>query len=467
MPDMIDRFLIGSAASILGAAIAFTASSSTFAANAETSPDAVDALDFRSVVREAKGQVFPAVVYIKVVREGLEAGEKKNQQVSGSGVIIDPEGHVVTNWHVVEKAVRVRCQLTDGSAVKAEVVGTDKTTDLAVLKLLPEKPTSFPYAEIGDSTVLTEGDFVMAMGAPWGMNRSVSIGIISCTDRYLDENSEYAHWLQTDASISPGNSGGPLVNTEGRVIGINTRGSTGGGDLGFAIPSEVFRELVPHIIESGVVPWSWLGLQLQPLRDFDRDTYFNASEGVIVAGTDPSSPARLAGLLTDDRIIKLNGEPITALTSEQLPTVRRRFGLLPLGEPATLTLVRGAEEKTIELTPREKGTVEGEEYECTRWDLAAKEINQFDNPDLYFQREQGVFIFSVKYPGNAAMSGLRDNDIILAINNEKVTTLDDIERIHKKLIENVDDEHRAVFRVLRGGLMNMVVLDYLRDYSKE
>jgi len=231
----------------------------------------------------------------------------------------------------------------------------------------------------------------MAMGAPWGMNRSVSIGIISCTSRYLPENSEYSLWLQTDASINPGNSGGPLVNTEGEIIGLNTRG---GGGMGFAIPSQTMEILLPQLHHQGEVDWSWMGLQLQPLRDFNRDMYFAAENGVIVAETDPQSPARRAGLQPRDRIVRINGEPIDAVTEEDLPAVRRRLGFLTKGDPARFEVVRGNETLMYEITPREKGHVEGEELDCPRWDFTVKEINQFDNEDLYFYQKEGVTMIS-------------------------------------------------------------------------
>src|SRR2546422_7225609 len=159
--------------------------------------NAAQHLDFRQVVQDAKAKVFPAVVYIRVVRESNEEGEKKSQQITGSGVIISPRGEVLTNWHVVDKAQSIRCLLSDGQHMSAKVLGTDKDTDLGLMQLeLEQGATDLPYAELGDSSVLTEGDFVMAMGAPYGLNRSVSIGIISCKRRFLPEISEYSLWLQ-------------------------------------------------------------------------------------------------------------------------------------------------------------------------------------------------------------------------------------------------------------------------------
>lgn len=423
-------------------------------------------LDFRKVIREAKDRVFPAVVFIKCLRETHEQGKRSSQEVSGSGVIISAEGEVLTNWHVIDKAVEVRCLLLDGQAVTAKILGKDRDTDLALLKLEKLQGTP-PHAALGDSERLTEGDFVMAMGAPWGLSRSVSIGIISCTSRFLPESGEYSLWLQTDASISPGNSGGPLVNTDGEVIGINSLGTSGGGDIGFAVPSSTIRVVVPQLREFGRVNWSWTGLQLQPLRDFKRNMYFEGNDGVIIAETDPESPARHAGVLPRDRILKLNGEALKAITEEDLPEIRRSLGLLPKGRPAELTILRGDETLTIHFTPREKGDVEGEELDCPRWDLTVKTINQFDNPDLYFHRQKGVFIYATKYPGNASSAGLNGKDIIVKVDGKQVETLKDLRAIHQASLKSVGENHRLLFTVLRGGLMRQVVLDISRDYEKQ
>ena len=435
------------------------------------SPSATEAfnssLDFRQIVRKAKNQVFPAVVFVRCIRENFDEGKRQTQEVSGSGVLISPRGEFLTNWHVVHKAIEVRCLLHDGRAFKAEVVGSDKDTDLALVKLdLADSADDLPYAKFGNSERLEEGEFVMAMGAPWGLSRSVSIGIISCTNRYLPDNSQYSLWLQTDCAISPGNSGGPLVNTKGEIVGINSRGYLRGGDMAFAVPSATARFISDQLREHGSVQWSWTGLQLQPLRDFNRNTYFDGTEGTIVAGTDKESPARRSGLQPRDRILRIGDFPADALTDEDLPAIRTHLGTLPIGESVPLTVLRNGQELSMELTPRKKGKVEGEEYDCTRWDFAVKTINQFDNPELHFLRPKGVFVYSVKYPGNAEDS-LRSNDIILKIDSSEVKTLSDVERIHKASLESIGKKHKVVFTLLRNGLRRQVVVDFLRDYSKE
>jgi serine protease Do len=424
-------------------------------------------LDFRKVISDAKDKVFPAVVYIKVLQETHESGRKISQEVSGSGVIISETGEVLTNWHVVDKAVDVRCLLLDGRGLDAKVVGSDKDVDLALLQLQLPAGGKTPFAVLGDSDKLKEGDFVMAMGAPWGLSRSVSMGIISCARRFLPGASQYSLWLQTDASISPGNSGGPLVNTSGEIVGINTRGAVIGGDIGFAVPASIIRDIVGQIRQYGRVNWSWTGLQLQPLKDFDRNIYFDAAEGVIVAETDPESPARRAGLQARDRIVRIAGKPVMAMTDEDLPAVRRMIGLLPKHQKAAIDLVRGEKPMTVEIEPREKGKVEGAELDCPRWDLTVREINQFDTPDLYFYRPKGVFVYGIKGPGNAELAGLRPLDILVKIDGRDVATLDDVRAIHKGALEGLKTKHRAILSVLRNGLVKQMVLDYSRDFAKE
>ena len=423
--------------------------------------------DFREIIAKTTNKVFPAVVYIKALRESTEQGEKRRSEVGGSGVIISPEGEILTNWHVVEKAVRVRCLLFDGRAIEAQLLGTDKDTDLALLKLKLSEGQRVPSAALGDSGGLCQGDFVMALGAPWGLSRSVSIGIIACTQRYLEGASQYSLWLQTDASISPGNSGGPLVNTRGEIVGITTLGALYGGDLAFAIPSDTIKILVPQLRKHAKVNWSWSGLRLQPLRDFEHDAYFEATDGVIVAGTEPQSPAKRAGLLPRDRILKINSDPVTITTWEEMPALRCKLGLLPKGRDAFFEIARNDKSLTITLKPRAKGKVEGEELECKRWDLSVKTINQFDNPELYFQRKKGVFIYGIKYPGNASASGLQRQDIALKINGKKVETLDDVKIIHKQTLENIDNKSKVNFTVLRDGLLRHIILDISRDFEEE
>ncbi|MCL1856331.1 MAG: trypsin-like peptidase domain-containing protein [Kiritimatiellaeota bacterium] len=424
------------------------------------------AADASPTMQRARERVFPALVFVKVIQQTHDRGERSAREGAGSGVLISEDGEFLTNWHVVEKAESVRCLLTDGRAFVAEVIGSDKDTDLALCRLaLPEGET-VPFATLGDSDALVEGDPVFVMGAPWGLSRSISSGIISCTRRYLEEASEYTLWLQTDAAISPGNSGGPVVNQSGEVVGITARGALIGGNLGFAIPSRDAAMVSGRLRTYQSMNWSWTGLQLQPLRDFDKNMYFDFSDGVIVSATDAGSPARKAGIQPKDRLVSINGVAVTALTQEDIPAINCRLGLLEKEQPSAFTFVRNDETIEVSMVPREKGQVEGDEQELPRWDFSVKAINQFDTPNLYFYREKGVFVFAVKYPGNAQNSTLQTNDIIVKAGDRDIESMDDLLAAHKEALENVAQNHRIMLTVLRKGQTRMVSLDFSRDYKR-
>jgi serine protease Do len=434
----------------------------------EATESEVSRADFGEVVKQAKSRVFPAVVFVKCLRESHEQGKKEQREVSGSGVLISADGELLTNWHVVDKASEIRCLLQDGRAFHATVQGSDKDLDIALVALdLSDDDDPVPFAELGDSSALKEGDFVMAMGAPWGLARSVSIGIVSCINRYLLGHSEYSLWLQTDASISPGNSGGPLIDTHGKIVGINTRGVMYGGNMGFAVPSSTIREILAGLRDEGCINWSWIGLKLQPLRDFNGNAYFDATNGVIVAGVTQGSPASRAGLKARDRLIKINDQSVNGINEENLPAIRRMIGRLSVGEGASFTVIRNEAEVVIPITPSEKGSVEGDELDCPRWDMTVKAINQFDNPDLHFYCKEGVFVFGVKRPGNASDSRIQRSDIIQEIDGQKVKTLADMKRFHEEALANVATKPRILLTILRAGMMRQLVLNFSRDYEKQ
>lgn len=423
--------------------------------------------DFQEVIVGAKAKVFPSVVYLRCVVENFELGKQLRHVSSGSGVLVSADGELVTNWHVVDRAREIRCLLEDGRAFEAELLGSDKDTDLALLRLrLPPGETT-PFAVFADGPAPVEGDFVMAMGAPWGLNRSVSFGIVSCARRYLPETSEYSVWLQTDASISPGNSGGPLVDTRGRIIGINTRGAQIGGDLGFAVPVETVRLVTERLRRHGSANWAHTGLQLQPLRDFQRNVYFPGDEGVIVAGTDLESPAREAGFRAQDRIVAVAGRPVTALMEEDMPDVRRLFALLPADEPVRVRVRRDGSERELELRPRAKGVVLGREHAFARWDFTVKEINRFETPDLFFQAPNGLYVRGVRTPGNANEGGLRPRDVLLKVNGLEVAGLDELRRLHEESLARLagGGGRRLMLDVLRNGQRVQVILDLSRDHA--
>ena len=423
--------------------------------------------DFREIILNARAEVFPTLVYIRVVHQSLGSGMDKKGIASGSGVLISPEGELLTNFHVIDKATEIRCLLTDGSAYTATVVGSDKDLDVALLKLeRPKEAAPLPYATLSNERVEI-GDIVLAMGAPWGLARSVTMGIISCTDRFLDGAGPYTLWYQTDAAISPGNSGGPLVNTDGKVVGLNARGSLYGGQA-FTIPSPIILEVLPDLRQYGNAHWSWFGLQFQPLHDFDRNMIFDATNGVVIAGTEQGSPARKAGIQPNDRVTAINGEPVTVRDSEDLPALARHLGRMPIGTNVLFSVVRKGEPLQVEIAPREKGAVEGSEKAYERWGFTAKEINQFDTPELaFFAADGGIFVMAISWDGNASYSGLSERDIILTIDGKPVKTLDELTAIYESCMEKLPEKAQISLTVLRKGRKVQLVLKYLEDTEKE
>ncbi len=423
--------------------------------------------DFQNTVTAAKNQVFPAVVYIKVIRDNLQAGKNVSNTVSGSGVVISADGEVVTNHHVIDKATEIRCLLYDGRAYTAKLVGSDKDTDLALLKLeRPADDKPLPFAEFDNSGNVSDGDFVMAMGAPWGLNRSVSIGIISCAGRYLAGNGEYTLWYQTDAAILPGNSGGPLVNTSGKVIGINTLGM-GTGALAFSIPAHTAQYVISRLRQYGDVNWAWLGLTLQPLRDFDRNIYFDYPNGVIVAGTEPGSPARREGILPQDVIVAVGGNPVSVETSEDMPDFKRLLGLLPFDQAVEFDILREGKAMKVSVTPRAKGKVEGDILDLPRWEFTARAINRFDNSDLYFYQPEGVFVYGVHFSGQGSRAQLFQRDIILKVNDTEIKTLDDLKKAYDAALANIDNKRKTLLTLMRNGALRQTVIDFATDFDKE
>lgn len=437
------------------------------AAGCASLPPAPEPVDFRETIQTAEKAVFPALVYIRVVRKDLSSGKDEKGVVSGSGVVISPEGELLTNHHVIDKAEEIRCLLTDGSSFAATVVGFDQDLDVALLKLdRPAGSPPLPFATLsGDSVQI--GDVVLAMGAPWGLARSVTMGIVSCTDRYLEGAGRYTLWYQTDAAISPGNSGGPLVDTAGRVVGINARGMLF-GDQAFTIPSPTVLEILPSLREEGHAGWAWFGFRFQPLRDFDRNMAFDATNGVVVSGTELGSPARKAGVKAGDRVVAVDGEPVTALVWEQMPALERRLGRIPEGTETRFTLVRGSAEIELAVAPRAKGAVEGEEKVLPRWGFTAKEINRFDNPQLsFYAPDGGVFVSAVSWDGNAESAGIKENDILREIGGKPVAALDDVAAIYDDAMAHLDERTKIAVVVERRGRRVPLALNYFEDPEKE
>ena len=423
--------------------------------------------DFRQVVSEAKAAVAPSVVFIRVIYNDTESGRNRKGVASGSGVVISSDGEVLTNHHVIDKTSEIRCQLADGRSFPAKVLGKDKDLDIALLKLeLPDGAEPPPVAKLSPRR-LEVGEVVLAMGAPWGLARSVSMGIVSCNDRFLEDCGDYTLWYQTDAAISPGNSGGPLVDTAGLVVGLNARGNMMGAQ-GFTIPSETILEILPDLRRHGEAHWAWFGFRIQPLEDFKRNIRFDAKEGALVADVEQGSPAEKAGLKSNDLLLSVDGEKVTARFWEDIPAIERRLGRKEFEKPCAFVVMRGGKRIDVSVAPTEKGRVEGEEFACERWGLTAKEINRFYNPDLvFFAPDGGVYVSGLAWDGNAENCGFREKDIIVAIGGKDVKSVAEVKAEYEKSLAGLPDRTRIPLVVMRNGRRTTLVLDYTEDTEKE
>nr|AYM53964.1 S1C family peptidase [Pyxidicoccus sp.] len=281
--------------------------------------------------------------------------EEAPRQGLGSGFIIDERGLVLTNNHVVEDATDIQVQLPDGRELAAKVLGTDPLTDVALLRLqLPPDAKPLPVVRLGDADALRVGDWVVAIGNPFGLSSSVSLGIISAKARNIGAG-PYDEFLQTDAAINPGNSGGPLFNLRGEVVGINTAIIGQGSGIGFAVPSNLVRALLPQLEKEGAVTRGWLGVVVQDLTpDLGEALGVPAREGAIITDVTEGTPGAAAGLLSDDVIVSADGQPIDSGRA-----LTRTVGLKAPGTELTLSIFRGGKRQEVKVTLGTRPDLEG------------------------------------------------------------------------------------------------------------
>jgi serine protease Do len=406
--------------------------------------------------RGASSRVLPAVVYIQVEKKasaaqqqqipeqfrrffglppGGEDGEGAPVGGAGSGFIFDREGHVITNNHVVADTDQVLVRLVDGREYTAKVVGSDEMTDVAVLKIEPKHGEQLPSAELGNSDNLQVGDWVLALGSPLELQFTVTAGIVSAKGRQLTGNpSNLEAFIQTDAAINPGNSGGPLVDLDGRVVGINSAiyGSDRFVGYGFAIPVNIAKKTVADILQYGHVRRPQLGVQIQSVSEADAEVYkLPAIAGAEVVVVAPDSPAAKAGLKIGDVVVAVDGEPIKDGTDLTTTLARHQPG-----ERVNLTLYRKGEKQdvTVALGEFEHGEQASRKTSDRR---AVEEALGFRveplTPDLAreldIDRTSGVVISNVSPLGGAAAGGVRPRMVLLEINGEPVKTVADVERV--------------------------------------
>jgi serine protease Do len=343
----------------------------------------------------------------------------------GSGVIIDPSGVARTNAHVVEGASQVEVTMLDGTKHKATIVGLDKKTDLAVVRLDADGK-KFPFLPLGDSDEVQVGDWVLAVGSPFGLQATVTSGIVSAKARQIGAG-PYDDFLQTDAAINPGNSGGPLVNMRGEVIGINTAIVRGGSGIGFAIPASMAKRISAQLLETGKVARGWLGVVVQPLTP-ELAASFGAENrtGALVSEVTPDSPAARAGVAAGDIVLQVDGREVNSPGD-----VARAVGLAAPGRRAKLTLWSGKAEKAVDVV---LGEAPGAR-QASRLGFEVSPLTPELARELKHGSTEGVVVTSVVDGEAAAEAGIQRGDVILEINHQPVKSLADFERATRGLKE--------------------------------
>lgn len=354
------------------------------------------------------------------------------QKSLGSGFIINKDGYILTNNHVVEGADEVQVVLSGKNKYTAKVIGADTKTDIAVIKIAAAQ--DLPFAVLGDSEKLAVGDWVMAVGDPFGLDHTVTAGIVSAKGRVIGAG-PYDDFIQTDASINPGNSGGPLFNLQGEVVGVNTAIVASGQGIGFAIPINMAKQLIPQLISSGKVTRAWLGVGIQDITP-ELAKSFNLSDekGALVSSVFPNSPAEKGGLKSGDVIRGINGKEIGE--SHELPSLVARE---PVGSKITLRVLRNGKEQDIGVTlgEMEKGEKVAEESTKTssaQLGLSVREITPEEAAELQLPPENhGVLIAGIEQGSEAEGAGVQRGDVLLSLNDQKISSSADFMSASKKV----------------------------------
>jgi serine protease Do len=432
----------------------------------------------RTFINVAK-QVKPAVVNIDVVEktkrsssmrlpEGFpqipgfppSEGQPRRQRGTGSGVIISPDGFILTNNHVAGDADQINVKLADGREMKARRIGADPETDLAVIKI---EAQSLPFAKIGNSDSLEQGEWVIALGSPFGLEQTMTAGIVSATGRDLP-GSQFTHFIQTDASINPGNSGGPLVNMKGEVVGINTlifsqSGSNSG--VGFAIPSNLANKVYAQLIKGGKVTRGYLGVLLRPVTPaIAKSVGFEGTEGVLVDDiARDDSPAAKAGLRSGDVITEFEGKPVK--TPAQLTEL---VADTPVGKPAQLKFVRDGRIQTATVSLGERPAAsetngreergDADEENGSPLGISTMNVTPDMARELKLKISSGVVVQNIQPDSPAAEAGLRRGDVIHRINRIPINNRQDLIRAMTAL----KDEKEIGIQVERGGQLSFVTV---------
>lgn len=359
---------------------------------------------------------------------------QREQHSLGSGFVINEDGYILTNNHVVAEADEINVQFSDERKYPAKIIGTDEKTDIAVIKIKADK--ALPYVQLGDSDKLQSGDWVVAVGNPFGLDHTVTAGIVSAKGRFINAGS-YDSFIQTDASINPGNSGGPLFNTAGDVVGINTAILAAGQGLGFAIPINMAKKLIPQLVEKGrITDRGYLGVQLQMMtEELAKSFGLEEGKGSLVGDVVPGSPADKAGIKRGDVILKLDGEEINK--PQELPSLVAAAGS---NKTVTLEILRDGKKKEIQAKLGTMPQTENEAKPKGEADdragikkpdilgLVVRALTMEDAHMLGIQQGKGMLIVRVESGSAAENVDVRPNDILFEINGKEVNSAAEYEK---------------------------------------
>jgi serine protease Do len=342
----------------------------------------------------------------------------------GSGFIIHPDGYVVTNQHVVARSSRVEVELFGGEKAVATVVGRDARTDLALLKIDPPRPlTALP---LGDSDALKVGELVLAIGNPFGLDYSVTMGVVSRKGRAFGAGGPYDEYIQTDAAINPGNSGGPLLNLRGEVIGINTA-TMPNRRVGFAIPINLAKTLLPELKALGKIRWGYLGVSIQELTPtLAQALGVDGRKGALVSSVLPGQSAEEAGLRSGDIIVGFD-----AVTIADVGDLQRKVGRTPIGKTSSITVIRKGKEEGFSIRVGEFSDRMVAAAEPSKKDLGltVETLDRGKAKEFKLKEERGLVVTEVAKNGPAAHAGLRSGDLIKEVNQQPVSSIEEYRRL--------------------------------------
>lgn len=364
------------------------------------------------------------------------------QRSLGSGFIISSDGYILTNNHVVEKADKILVKTSDGKEYQAKIIGTDAKTDIALIKIKPQN--SMPVAEIGDSDKVKVGEWVIAIGNPFGLEQTVTAGIVSAKGRVIGAG-PYDNFIQTDASINPGNSGGPLFSMDGRVIGINTAIVAQGQGIGFAIPINMANAILSDLKTKGRVTRGWLGVSVQDISEnIAKNLNHKSRSGAIVTDVFKGDPADRAGIRVEDIITEINGK-----TVKDTHDLLLKIASFRVGEKVSIKVVRDGKEMVFTLTVAErkdKPEVVSARESKGYFGIIAREITPEISRQLGVSRDSGVIITDVENGSPAEDVGLQPQDIIIRVNKVKITSM----KQYSKEISKAAEKKNATLLVQRG-----------------